>query len=254
MRALGTIVNMYEGIDRSNVIECRFLDYYDHWSEIDPRMALHHGALSPAANALGHDIVHQATYVHEILKRLPSGDHLDAPAVVTVGSMTEAFLVSVRSAYDAVADGLGYVAASKPGQAPRNSLNDLTRWAGRNDHRVQPQAASAIHKVPPQFLELRSLRDEVVHQGADLVIHTDRKQFNLWARGPKGWITREPLLPFLARHFDALLTFADEAAVAINEVVDLPKERIGSRAVEGVFVSSLHRLRSIQHQYASASP
>jgi hypothetical protein len=50
-------------------------------------------------------------------------------AVVSVGGMAEAFLVALRSAYDAVAIALAYKASSHHGQVPANSLADLVEWA-----------------------------------------------------------------------------------------------------------------------------
>jgi hypothetical protein len=32
-----------------------FLDYYDHWSAIDPRLANHYPELANASDAFGHD-------------------------------------------------------------------------------------------------------------------------------------------------------------------------------------------------------
>ena len=254
MRALGTIISVYDGMDPLSAIQCGFLDYYDHWTRIDPRFARHHDALSPASGAFGHDLVNQATYVHEILSRLPPVANNDRGTVVTVSSLTEAFLVSIRSAYDAVAAGLGYVSATKLGQAPVASIFDLHKWAKRNRTRVRCEAINAIESLPQSFFELRSIRDLVIHQGADLTIHCDTRQFNLWVYGPMGWVTREPLLPFLSRHLGDLIGFANNASATINELIEFPKDRVGCRAVEGVYVSSLHRLRDIQGDYANASP
>jgi hypothetical protein len=94
----------------------------------------------------------------------------------------------------------------------------------------------------------------VVHQGVDAIIHTDRRQFNLWLHGDRGWITREPLLPFLAGHYQCLLDFADTASAIINEIVSLPEDRHRSRVVEGVFIHALHNLETLQGKYAAPSP
>lgn len=98
------------------------------------------------------------------------------------------------------------------------------------------------------------MRDQVVHQGADVTIHCNNRQFNLWLHGPEGWITREPLLPFLARHHRELLSFADAASQVINTAVAFPADRLSSRVVEGVFIGSLHRLQAMQADYAAPSP
>lgn len=254
MRALGTIVNHYPSADPRHFIGCALLDPYDHWEKVDPRLAIHHQVLSQTASAFGHDLVHQASYAHEILRRLPDRADLEGADLVLVGSMTEAFLVSVRSAYDITASPAAYIATGKPGQAPQDSLRALAEWARKNPTRVKDPVRELLSAVPEEFWQLRSLRDHIVHRGADAIIHTDRKQFNLWIHGPKGWVTREPLLPFLARHHSALLAFADRTGHLVHQMLQLPADRIGSRIVEGVMIHSLHELQSIAPVYAAPSP
>lgn len=233
---------------------CGLLDYYDDWNNIDSRLADHHKHLSGAAAAFGHDLVHQATYIHEILRRLPSVEQLQAEDVVTVASMTEAFLVSLRSAYDAIAAAIGYVACEKTGQAPRDSLRSLADWASPHPTRARAAVRELLGAIPGEFWELRKLRDLIVHTGASVNIHTDGRQFNLWLYGVNGWITREPLMPLLARQQAALLQFGNAAASVVGQQIELPADRLRSRMVEGVFISSLHRLQVIQTDYAAPSP
>ncbi len=254
LRALGTIVKTYPGMEPATHVCCGLLDYYDHWSEIDPRLAAHHNHLSRAADIFGHDLVNIATYVSEILGWLPAERIRLSPSVVCVGGMTEAFLVSIRSAYDALAIALAYVASEKPGQAPAKSLRGLITWAKRNESRVRPRVLKLLAQEHGAFLNVRTLRDYVVHSGAHATIHCDGHQFNLWIHSSNGWVTREPLLPFLARHLKHLLAFADAASLIINEVIELPKDRLRSRAVEGVLIGSLHQLQAVESDYAAASP
>jgi hypothetical protein len=249
--ALGTIVETYPEMDPAASVRCGLLDYYDHWTEIDPRLAAHHKHLSHAADIFGHDLVNMATYVHEILRWLPIEQDSRAQAVVVASGMTEAFLVSVRSAYDAIAIALAYVASAKPGQAPADSLRALIAWAKRNDGRVRPKVLELLLQKHHPFRNIRTLRDYVVHGGAQATIHCDGRQFNLWLHSPKGWITREPLLPLMARHLDGLLVFADAASIAINDVTSVPADRIGRRAVEGILIGSLHKLKSIAGDYGA---
>jgi hypothetical protein len=230
------------------------LDYYDHWNEIDPRLAVHHGTLSRAADVFGHDLVNLATYVREILDWLPPDRMRCSPSVVYVGSMTEAFLVSVRSAYDAVGLALAYVSCEKSGQAPSESLHSLYNWAQRNPGRVRPGVMTLLSQDHVSFSNIRTFRDHIVHNGAHATIHCDGRQFNLWLHSVNGWMTREPLLPLLARHTRELIAFADSAASVINDVIDLPDDRRRNRAVEGVLVESLHELQRLQGDYAAPSP
>lgn len=254
MRALGTIVGSYAGMELTTSVHCGLLDYYDHWTEVDPRLAPHYDYLSRSASILGNDLVNMATYVHEILRYVPVGRTEGSHGVVTIGAMTEAFLVAVRSAYDAAAIALSYVVSEKRGQAPADSLRALVNWAKRNDTRARPRIREFLLLEHRGFWNLREIRDHIVHGGAQATIHCDGHQFNLWLHSPKGWITREPLLPLLAWHLDSLLMFADAAAIAVNEVIQLPPDRLGSRAVEGIFIEELHKLRRVAHDYGAPSP
>lgn len=255
MKALGTIIKASSRQLRDDEFYSGLLDYYDHWSDVDPRLAEHHGCLSGAADVFGHDLVNIATYVNEVLGWLPP-DRIRLPAsVVSVGGMVEAFLVSVRSASDVVAGALSYKASNKAGQAPSNSLRALLAWAKKDERRVHPRIMEVLGRDFEWFWNLRSLRDHVVHTGAHAVIHTDGRQFNLWVHAPRtGWVTREPLLPLLNRALDGLVSFADESAAAINQIISLPEDRLRSRVVCGVLVPALYTLKQIASEYAEPSP
>jgi hypothetical protein len=253
MRALGTIVSRYEGIDLAHCIECGMLDYYDHWLEVDPR--LHDRPdLSRASGVFGHDLVTLATYIYEILSWLEPDRLTNSVCVVSVGAMTEASMVSIRSAYDAIAIALAHVASAKAGQAPSGSLVDLIKWAKNNPSRIHPKVGEFLVQGHETFWSARKFRDYIVHHGVGAIIHTDRRQFNLWLHGDRGWITREPLPPFLARHYRYLLDFANGASAIINGIISLPDDRHGSRVVEGVLIHALHKLERVQSEYAAPSP
>jgi hypothetical protein len=252
-RALGTITEFSRDGSSRFCIRNGLLDYYDHWSEIDVRIQEHHATLSRCSAVFAKDVVNLATYTHEIIARLPDRCGHAADSVVTVGSMVEAFLVSTRAAYDAVAIGLGYVAATKRGQAPCDSLNSLLKWLQSNRRRSAIDQTTFAQIVPSQFEELRSLRDDVVHRGHSIIIHCDRRQFNFWQSSHERWIRQEPLLPLLAKHWSALEAFANDAAMLINSSILMNEDRIGSRVVEGIFVPSLHELAEIRDQHSRAS-
>jgi hypothetical protein len=255
MTTLGTIVEA----NRTRMTDTEFysglLDYYDHWETVDPRLAVNHEHLSRAADVFGHDLVNMATYAHEILNWLRPERIRDASSVVSVGGMAEAFLVSVRSACDAVANALSYKACDKPGQVSTDGLRALLTWAQKNESRVQPAIMSILSGDFEWFWKLRSLRDHIVHNGAHAVIHTNGYQFNLWVYSPRvGWVTREPLLPLLAGKLQSLVSFADQAANAINQLIELPEDRVWSRVVSGVLIPALHKLILIADEYAEPSP
>ena len=144
------------------------------------------------------------------------------------------------------------MASEKPGQAPAKSLRDLIAWAKRNKSRVR--VTELLAQEHEAFWNVRTLRDYVVHSGAHATIHCDGHQFNLWIHSSKGWVTREPLLPLLARHLAHLLALADATYIVINEVIELPNDRLRSRAVEGVLIGCLRQLQAVELDYAAASP
>ena len=255
MSALGTIVKARSTSMSDTEFYSGLLDYYDHWEEIDPRLAKHHEYLSHAADIFGHDIVNMATYAHEILGWLRPERIQEGSSVVSVGGMTEAYLVSVRSACDAVAEALSYKVCDKPGQAPTDGLRALLLWAQKNESRMEPVVAEVLSADFEWFWNLRSIRDHIIHGGAHANIHCDGHQFNLWVHSPRvGWVTREPLLPLLKEKLERLVSFADKSAEAINKVIDFPKDRLRSRVVSGVLIPALHSLMEIAGEYAEPSP
>jgi hypothetical protein len=248
--ALGTIVKASQTRMSDTEFYCGLLDYYDCWNDVDPRLAEHYERLSRAADVFGHDLVNMATYANDILMWLHPERIRLPPSVVAVAGMSEAFLVSVRSACDAVADALSYAASGKPGQVPRNSLRGLLTWAHKNPSRVHPEVMNVLSGDFEWFWNLRSLRDHIVHNGAHAVIHTNGQQFDLRLHSPSGEeIARESLLPLLKKKLCHLVSFADRAATGINSVIGLPTDRVRSRVVSGVLMPALHKLLRVAHRY-----
>jgi hypothetical protein len=253
--ALGTLVARPARPLSNWELECGVFDYYDHWSEIDQRLASVNATLAPLAEAFAQDMNNLAVYVGEILSWLAPERIRQAESVVVVGSMSEAFLVCARAAADLLGSLLGFAASAKPGQAPRTSLRELLKWAAANPERVRPEAASVWVNDWTWFSDLRTLRDLVAHRGAQAGIHCDGRQFNLWMHsGPAGWVTRRPLLPSLATVLAGLLSRAEDVATLVNGVIELPAYRVGSRVLQGVCVPALHRLQDIAPNYAAKSP
>jgi hypothetical protein len=256
MKALGTIIETTPREPTRDEIYCALFDFYDIWSEIDPRLEKHHAYLSRAADVFAHDLVNMATYANEILKWLEPGNiRFDRGAsVVVVGAMSEAYIVSARSACDSLAIALGYIATEKPGQAPTESLRKLLGWAKKNPNRVRDDVGDAFAKDFDWFWRLRSLRDHLVHGGTQANIHCDGKQFNLWMHSPtKSWVTRQPLLPLLAEAYDRILDLGDFVAQVVQRVVPLPEDRRRPRVLHGVRINALHRLSETALEKANPS-
>jgi hypothetical protein len=251
MRALGTVIDMPEDGVSPNEYYVGLLDYYDHWRTIDSRLQPHHDQLSPLAWTIGCDIVHMATYIHEILARNTPEGMWDGASLVTISAMTEGFLVTCRSCCDAIGQALSYVACAKPGQAPTDGLRALADWAEKNPGRVHSEVLEVLSGDLDWFWKVRTIRDYIVHLDAHVNIFTDREQYYLWVHSSRsGWITREPLLPLLARKLTGLTSLANEAAGIINRIINMPVDRVGSRTVSGIFIPSLHKLIEIAPNYA----
>lgn len=255
MKALGTIIEASPGELSEYEVWAGVLDYYDHWESAYARLSEHHDPLSKWAEAFGHDIVNLATYSHQILTWLDPDNIRKVESVVVVGGVTEAFLLSLRSAADTVAGAISHVACTKPKQAPSRSLRALLTWAKKNPQRVRASIGSILAGDFEWFWSLRSLRDYIVHDGAIPNIHCNGRQFNLWVYAPNcGWITREPLLPLLKMRVERLLAFADAASEGINQEIQMPDDRIRSRVVHGVLVPRLYKLMEIADEYNDPSP
>lgn len=255
MLALGTVVKRPMRALEATEFHCGILDFFDHWSEVDPRLAAHHARLSTASEAFGHDLVDLATYAHEILYWLEPARIRQPSSLVIVGGMAQAFTVSIRTACDAVASALSYVASGKLAQAPSSSLRTLLEWAQKHPRRVRPSTAILLNSNFTWFWQMRSIRDYLVHGGCTANIHCDGRQFNLWVFSQRdGWIIRTPLLPLLRDQLVGLIHLGDGAAQVLMMELGIAEDRRGSRVVAGVLVPALHTLIEIADRYAEPSP
>ena len=236
----------------------KILDAYDHWTEIDERLAPNFGIFSRSLEAFAHDIHDMSVLAYEILQwldKLHRGEEHGAE-VVTVGTLTEAYILSARTACDAVAFLLGNVVPLKKGQAPNDSLRGLVDWAKKNPTRIHARALPLLISDDfSWFYRLRTLRDRIIHDGCYCNIHTNGRQFNLWIHAyTSGWITREPLLPLLSSMYQDILTFSDKAADVIYDIISLPDDRRRSRILTGIRISALKQLIERAPHYSEPSP
>lgn len=243
-RALGALVKRKSDITHDNEIASRAFDYYDDIQYFDPRLAPHQSELSPYCEALGYDLNNIACYISQILYWMdPQQLRNDARSLVMASAMTEATLVSVRCGGDAIAGMLGYIAAKKPGQAPRKSLYDLVEWASKNQKRLRDEAAWLTDHDFEWFKRARTIRDHLVHNNGYAVIGTDRKQFFLFINSsPNVWLAREPLLPLLKDLIVGLIRLSETVGVSLGQVLNVPADRINSRVLHGIIIPSLNKL------------
>jgi hypothetical protein len=254
MRALGSLVTKQNPSSDAE-LHCAAFDFYDHWTEIDPTVSGAHPRLPPLCEALAFDLNNIASLSSELLRWVRPTSLAKSESVVMVSALAEAYIVNLRSAADVVGSMAAYCTATKPGQAPNTSLNDLLQWVKKNPSRVRPEVFGFLQSDWSWFYEMRTMRDLLVHEGLHANIATNRKQYSLWVYSPKrGWITRKPLFPILARWTTCLIERADQCGKIVAEYVCLPPERVGSRVLEGVFVPQLKNFLKVAHKYGAPEP
>ena len=255
MRALGTIIDTAPREPTSDEIHCGLFDYYDHWSEMDPRLELHHDPLSHVAEIFAHDLVNLSVYAGQILHWLRPENISSGPSVVVVGAVTEAFITVARSACDGLAVALSYVATEKIGQKKIDSLPSLLEWASEKPNLVAEVISPAFDYNFKWFSELTTFRNHLVHKGVHANIHCNGKQFNLWLHHPtRGWITREPLIPMLAHATKNVIDLGQHVAKFVQHRIPLPSDRQRTRMLQGVTIHSLYELMEVAPDYAKPSP
>ncbi len=254
-RALGTLVNINSADISFNEYYIGLLDYYDNWSEMDEEISHYQTVLTHPAESLGHCLVTMATHCYILFEVLPTLDE-DASGVVIASAMIEAYLYSVRKAYDAIGSMVAYRVAGRPGQAPSASLHDLIVWGQKNPNRVRPEYREFLESDFSEFYWFRGLRDKIAHQGLSPVAHTDGRQLNLWLHSAQkpAWIAREPLFPVLRRALIDLTRVGNAAAAALKSELGFPDRRHQTRAVSGIYIHYLHRLVAEADQFAKPLP
>jgi len=164
--------------------------------------------------------------------------------VVVAGTLAEAFLVSVRCAWDALAMGLAVAACGKNGQAPDDSMRALLNWAKKNQRRVHTRLMPILESDAGWFWSVRTFRDDLIHHGSHAFIFWNGEEFllSLLARFD-GSPNMEPLLPLMASISEHLLAFAHSASEAVQDIIPLPPERRRSMVLHSPFVPYLNSLR-----------
>lgn len=257
MPALGSIIKMPPTDMSAYELHLKIFDGHDIWYEKDERLASHFDILVRSLEAFAHDLLSMSIMAHEILgwlDKMHRGEEHGAE-VVTVGTLTEAYILSARTACDAVAFLLGSVVPLKKGQAPADSLRGLVEWAKKNPSRFHACAGPLLDSDYDWFYRLRSLRDRIIHDGCHCNIHTNGKQFNLWIYSyTSGWVMREPLFPLLVNIYCDVVTFSEEAADVIYKILDLPDDRRKSRVLSGIRIPAFKRLIELASTFSEASP
>jgi hypothetical protein len=140
-------------------------------------------ALTQIAHSLAHDFLNLATLAGRLLwYEGITPDENRSPDLVAIAVDTETYLVSLKTACDILAEAFAYfcVEPNKRGQVPRTFRKLVLR--ARNNPDSLRETFRFITEHFDWFMELRSYRDQIVHQGYDLVTYTERDflQFFSW--------------------------------------------------------------------------
>jgi hypothetical protein len=217
---------------------------------------------SQRACSLAHDVVNMATMAGQLLWHTSVAPmRTGTPDSLFISMVAESYFVLARSACDVIEEVILELCVDpkKRGQCPKGgSFNDLLNWVIDNPTRV-PDRMRFIAKHQDWFAGLRGIRDKLVHFGYDMNIYTDdvAPQFVLMStseitlhflRAPRehfpGASTPVPLLPFLQRITQGVLTLSDQVAGAISE--DRKHTSTKRNVLNGVYIPALHHLLSYE--------
>jgi hypothetical protein len=230
--------------------------------DIDGPFALR---FSQLAHSLSHDFINLATLAGQLLwYEGVTPDMSRSPDLLAISGAAESYLIFLRTACDVIAGAFAIfcIEPKKQGQVPGKSFHDLIRWAKDNPTRI----FEAFRFLPEHwdwFMELRGIRDKLIHLGYDLNIYTDRISFLLILM-PTGEselqllhggykqedyhpdqpprFRQYPLLPLLKRFTENVLGLSAQLAKAIGE--QRKHKYSQTHVLNGVYIPALHHILS----------
>lgn len=216
---------------------------------------------SQRACSLAHDVVGMATMAGQLLwctsvAPLRTG----TPDSLFISMVAESYFVLARSACDVIAEVILKLCIDpqKRGQLAKealegNSFHKLLNWVVKNPKRVPLISFVAEHNG--WFSELLGIRNKLVHLGHDMIVYTDdvAPQFALMSTGEStlhflrtprerfpNRATLVPLLPFLRRITQGMLTLSNQVAAAVaQQNRHTSAER---NVINGVYIPALNQL------------
>ena len=157
--------------------------------------------------SLAHDFIRLSTVAGQLLWFVETTPvRIGTPDLLSITMLAESYLMSLRSACDVIAVIIHTfcIEDKKRGQVPDESFNDLIDWIENNPNRV-PESIKFVVEHREWFVELRSIRDKLVHPRFDINIFMNGvfPSFSLMSTG-------DLHLHFLRKpgQFHALLGFA----------------------------------------------
>lgn len=222
--------------------------------------------ISQIAHSLAHDFLNLAVLAGKLLwYESVTPDMSRSTDLVAISVDAESYLVFLRSACDVMALALVHfgVEPHRRGTVPKgDSFHGLLSWAKKNPTRIEffyePFRFFIQHSQ--WFMQLKDIRDKLVHEGYNLNIYTDRHLLELFLM-PSGEaelqllhggykqedydenkprFRRYPLLSFLRGLTLNVLGLAKQIAAAIAKQRDYEPSR--THLLNGLYVPALHHL------------
>ncbi len=139
-----------------------------------------------------------------------------------VQEIIEKYYTNLRSIYDFLANVLNLAVEPRlVGQLPFNSFNDVINAieSGKLKEKLPEEAQRAILSVKSSFLHVRHMRDDIIHNGKQLLapMTKDDGYYRIEDKGD-GTQLQEPLLTYLSRLTVDLFHVADKLSEVIYNV------------------------------------
>jgi hypothetical protein len=220
-------------------------------------------SFSQLACSLAHDFVNLATLAGQLLWYVAVAPvRTGTPDSLAISLAAESYFIFLRTAYDVIATIVLKVCVDpkKLGQLPDDdSFRSLVTWAGKNPGRL-PCNLAFLPEHQDWFMQLRGIRDKLVHLGYDLNVYTDdvAPSFGLMSTGEvdlhflrtprmtmgERRIKLQPLLPFLRESTERVLHLASQVSDAIvKQAAHTPSH---THVLNGVYIPALNHILSYQ--------
>jgi hypothetical protein len=211
--------------------------------------------------SLAHDFVRLAEVAGQLLWLVDTAPvRTGTPDSISISILAESYLMYLRSACDVIAVIIHTfcIDEKKKGQVPNESFNDLIDWIEKNPSRV-PEGIKFVAEHRDWFVELRSIRDKLVHHRFDINIFTDdvAPSFSIMSTGDihlhtlrkpgeflKPSLTLTPLMPFLKRATQGALDLSEKIAEVIAAQKGHPPSR--THVLNGVYIPALQHILSYE--------
>jgi hypothetical protein len=221
---------------------------------------------SQRACALAHDVLNMATMAGQLLWLIGVAPLRSAtPDSISISLVAESYFIQARSACDVIAEVILKLCVDpkKRGQLPPedplegNSFRSLLNWVIKNPTRMSGISFVAEHR--DWFSDLVGIRDKLVHLGYDMTVYTNpvAPLFGLMSTGaatlhflrrpreqfPEGPRV-VPLLPFLKRITQGILTLSNQVAETIAQ--ERKHTSLKRNILNGVYIPALRQLLSYE--------